>query len=238
MRRILPSGVVRSRPLRFGSSAEPPSPSPMYNRPSGPNATFPPLWLANGWSTFSTSRAGCGVEHAGGRVDRVLGDDGVARPVRVVDVREIVGRMEGEPEQALLAAAARSRSETSSTTSLDSSSTASTCPVCCDDEQPVVAAAGRDLDRLVELADLEQFDRRLDQRCGRRRWREPSARPCRSRCGAVGSGSDGRRASAERSAVTVGSVASTGGTVANVADGRVVGDRTIHRRSCRRSPPS
>ena len=48
MRRILPSRVVRSSALRSGSPPEPPSPRPMYSMPSGPNASWPPLWFAIG----------------------------------------------------------------------------------------------------------------------------------------------------------------------------------------------
>ena len=46
-------------------SAEPPSPIPTYRSPSGPNATTPPLWFANGWSTWRRIRSLSGSARSG-----------------------------------------------------------------------------------------------------------------------------------------------------------------------------
>ena len=54
IRRMEPSSVDVSWPLPWGSARLPPSPSPMYRNPSGPNARWPPLWLAKGCGTSRT----------------------------------------------------------------------------------------------------------------------------------------------------------------------------------------
>ncbi len=56
IRRILPSRLAGEWALPAGSPAFPPSPRLTYRSPSGPNASWPPLWFENGWSTDSTAR--------------------------------------------------------------------------------------------------------------------------------------------------------------------------------------
>ena len=57
MRRILPSQVDGFAALPSGSFWPPPSPKPMYSKPSGPNCRLPPLWFEYGWRWVSTVRA-------------------------------------------------------------------------------------------------------------------------------------------------------------------------------------
>ena len=81
----------------------------MYSMPSGPNSTAPPLWFANGCSMWRRTVSLDAIGHVRvGRADRVLGDDGVAVTIGVVDEEARVGgvvRVERQAEQAALAAA-------------------------------------------------------------------------------------------------------------------------------------
>src|SRR4029079_4967637 len=96
-----------------------PSPMPTYKRPSGPNASWPPLWFAYGWATKSSSRRppGAGAPalhsaaappHGGWAAGFVLDDARSPVRVRVVDVEQMIRpvvRIEGQREETLLAAA-------------------------------------------------------------------------------------------------------------------------------------
>ena len=107
IRRSLPRSVPRLCARLPGSPPLPPSPSPMYRYPSGPNAMCPPLWLSYGWLNPQQGPATAAVHAIGVRRDAVLADDAGAVEVRVAQVELAVGlvaRVEREPEQALLAA--------------------------------------------------------------------------------------------------------------------------------------
>ena len=152
--------------------------------PPGPNWSWPPLWLSNGWSWASTTRALPGSARRGSSGERSVRDHpGVAGGVRVVDIEAAaagVVRREGHREKALLGAprdlvADLEEGLRQGTAILDHADSAGLL----DHEQVVAIAPGLgDVDRLGEVPDLGQLRRGANRGsaapgCGVR----PAARP-------------------------------------------------------------
>ena len=195
----LPSSDCGSWAWRSGSNAPPPSPRPRYRRPSGPNASWPPLWFSSGWSTNSSSPQRRGIDGAV-PAGAELGDARVARAVRPVQVQAPVGRevgVEGDAEQPLLGAREDLGRRGRAACAGGSPSMRTTRPGCSSTHSaPSVAGRRADPRRAVEAAgdalDVEVVRRgrasvrRLPGASGcraRRRRRARASRPPRARAG-------------------------------------------------------
>ena len=90
-----------------GSPAEPPSPTDTYNMPSGPNASWLPLWFSNGFAILEDDRGARRVRDVGIVAHVVARNHRPPRARRrVEDVEEPVLRvvgMEGDAEEPFLA---------------------------------------------------------------------------------------------------------------------------------------
>ena len=65
MRTIFPRMRPRFCALSSGSPPPPPSPNAAYSFPSGPNWTWPPLWLKREWATRMVVRREPGSARSG-----------------------------------------------------------------------------------------------------------------------------------------------------------------------------
>ena len=163
MRRILPSGELSDCALPRApcwSLPPPPSPVPTYMSLSGPKTIRPPLWLGSGSSMRSTRRAlpGVGAVVAGAVV---LPDRLGAALLGVVDVEQPrlrVVRGEGHREQALLAAGRDLRADVEERLGHGlAAAHDDDLPRLLDHEDPPPVARRRgDVERALEVADLDQ----------------------------------------------------------------------------------